>query len=87
GTAADMAVSGEYLEVDAPRRLVFTWQWAGEDERTTVTVEIGAAGAGSELVLVHDRFASQAACDEHAQGWNDCLDRLPTWLSAPTVAA
>ena len=81
GPGAGMAVSGEYVAVEPPRRLVFTWRWEGEPEETLVTVELTPTGATTELVLVHERFADDARRDEHAQGWSDCLDRLPDWLA------
>jgi uncharacterized protein YndB with AHSA1/START domain len=86
GSAAGMTVSGEYLEVTAPSRLVFSWQWEGEPDTTVVTVEIAPSGEGTELVLVHDRFAAGTTRDDHAQGWADCLDRLPAWLAAPALS-
>ena len=79
--AAGMAVSGEYRTVDPPRRLAFTWQWDGEAEETLVTLELTGSGAGSELVVVHERFADDAGRDSHLKGWSDCLDRLPGWLA------
>jgi uncharacterized protein YndB with AHSA1/START domain len=81
-TEPNMAVSGEYREVTPPHRLVFTWQWDGEDDRSLVTLELRPLGGGTELVLRHEQLASDADRDNHAQGWSDCLDRLPGWLSA-----
>jgi uncharacterized protein YndB with AHSA1/START domain len=84
GPAVGMAVSGEYVAVEPPHRLVFTWTWDGEDAETLVTVELAATAEGTELSLRHERFgageAGEAARDSHAQGWHDCLDRLPGWL-------
>lgn len=82
GPGAGMAVAGEYVAVEAPRRLVFTWRWDGEPDETLVTVELTPTAAGTELVLVHERFTDDAQRDEHAKGWSDCLDRLPGWLAA-----
>lgn len=77
-----MAVSGEYVSVEVPTRLVFTWRWDGEDAETLVTLELSAAGDGTDVVLIHDQFVDEPTRDEHAQGWSDCLDRLPAWLAA-----
>ncbi|HEV3170608.1 MAG TPA: hypothetical protein VGZ32_09720 [Actinocrinis sp.] len=38
------------------------------------------------LTLVHERFDDDPSRDEHAQGWSDCLDRLPAWLAAELPA-
>jgi uncharacterized protein YndB with AHSA1/START domain len=83
GTASGMAVTGEYVAVEPPYRVVFTWRWDGEPDETLVTVELRPAGpGGTELVLTHERFADAAQRDNHATGWADCLDRLPTWLAS-----
>lgn len=72
-----MAVSGTYLEVEPLRRLVFTWQWDGDETESLVTLEFGASAEGKTVLsLRHDRNASPEERDAHAQGWNDCLDRL-----------
>ena len=80
GPAAGMAVSGEYVTVEPPHTLAFTWAWDGEDGETLVTVDLTPTAGGTELSLRHERFTEGAQRDQHAQGWHDCLDRLPTWL-------
>jgi uncharacterized protein YndB with AHSA1/START domain len=78
--AADMAVSGEYQEIAMPRRLVFTWRWDGEAEESLVTIELTGRDGKTELTLRHERLADAHTSDQHAQGWNDCLDRLVDWV-------
>lgn len=80
GPGAAIAVSGEYMSVEPASRLAFTWRWDGETEETLVTVQLTPAGAGTELVVTHERFADDADRDSHTKGWSDCLDRLPGWL-------
>ncbi len=76
GPGAAMAVTGEYVSVDPPSRLMFTWRWDGDVEETLVTLELAPAGHGTELTLVHERFSDDASRDNHTKGWSDCLDRL-----------
>jgi uncharacterized protein YndB with AHSA1/START domain len=76
-----LAVSGRYVEIDEPRRLVFTFQWDGDAGESIVTIELVALGAKTELSLVHDRFDGEADRDNHLTGWNDCLDRLALYAS------
>lgn len=77
GVSAGIAVSGTYVEVAPPKRLVFTWQWDGEEVLSRVSLELTDAAEGTRLLLVHDQLPDDAARDRHAQGWQDCLDRLP----------
>ncbi|HVN34915.1 MAG TPA: SRPBCC domain-containing protein [Casimicrobiaceae bacterium] len=79
----DNDVSGVYREVVANRKLVFTWAWKSTPEReSVVTVELRAAGRGTELTLKHEEFAEGEARDRHNQGWNACLARLGRMLAA-----
>jgi uncharacterized protein YndB with AHSA1/START domain len=74
---------GEYRELTRPVRLIFTWQWEGTPmEETIVTVQLRAHDRGTEVVLTHTRFATEAERDEHVKGWASCLGRLE-----PVVAA
>jgi uncharacterized protein YndB with AHSA1/START domain len=75
-------VVGEYLEVDRPRRLVYTWSWEGEpaemagSERTLVTVEFHDDDGLTRVVLTHAGFAGERVRDMHVHGWSGCLDNL-----------
>jgi uncharacterized protein YndB with AHSA1/START domain len=74
--------SGEYLEVDPPSRLSFTWRspFTG-DADTVVTVLLSDHPDGTELHLRHERLTEEAAAS-HGQGWSQMLDRLETRLNA-----
>jgi uncharacterized protein YndB with AHSA1/START domain len=82
GPAVGLAVTGQYLVVEPPNRLSFTWRWDGEADESLVTVALTGADGATTLAIVHERFPDEGSRDEHAKGWNDCLDRLPTWLAA-----
>jgi uncharacterized protein YndB with AHSA1/START domain len=75
-----MAIHGEYVEIDPPHSLTFTWQWDGEDEVTTVRIVLSAVDGATRLTLRHEGFLDLAARDNHHIGWSDCLDRLPPYL-------
>lgn len=68
---------GIYREIEPPRRLAFTWQWEGmEDEETLVTIELHGQGDATEVVLTHERFATEESRDKHEHGWSSILSRL-----------
>lgn len=68
--------TGEYLEVDPPRRLSFTWKsaYTGSDA-SVVTVTLTPDPEGTRLELVHERLPADQV-DSHAGGWDTMLDRL-----------
>ena len=80
---AQHIVTGEYRDVVENERLSFTWQWEGSEAVTFVEIEFRAAdGGGTELRLVHTRFAAEEARDKHGQGWRGCLANLHAALAA-----
>lgn len=77
---------GEYVEIDPPRRLVFTWvsPFTG-DEPSLVTIELEPEGAdATQLHLVHSRTPESIAAS-HRDGWGAMLDRLRGKLRARAV--
>lgn len=70
-------VTGEYREIVANEKLVFSWAWETTPERVSlVTVTLRDTGDATRMQLVHEQFADEAARDRHNSGWSGCLDRL-----------
>ena len=69
---------GVYREVDAPNRLVYTWDWEGPTSvgETEVTVEFLAEEGSTRVVLAHGGFPVAEAAEGHRQGWDACLGLL-----------
>jgi uncharacterized protein YndB with AHSA1/START domain len=67
---------GEYLEIDRPRRLVFTWvsPFTGA-EPSVVTVELLPHDDGTRVVLKHERLPEDVV-DGHRDGWGSMIERL-----------
>jgi uncharacterized protein YndB with AHSA1/START domain len=70
-------VSGQYLEIEPERRLVFDWAWTSTPERVSrVTVVLREVAEGTEVTLTHDRFADADTATRHTRGWTESLERL-----------
>jgi uncharacterized protein YndB with AHSA1/START domain len=70
-------VSGTYLEIDRPRRLVFTWMGPLTNHvNTLVTLELHPHGDETDLVLTHERLPTAAIVEGHTMGWGNILDHL-----------
>jgi uncharacterized protein YndB with AHSA1/START domain len=73
-------VLGEYVEVAPPRRVVFTWGFAGPEAlvpagATRVEVTLEPDGDGTLLVLRHHGL-DEAVRAPHLEGWAHYLARL-----------
>ena len=72
---------GEYLAIEPPSLLSFTWISEGTDHKSTVvTIEFLERGTGTELVLTH-RQLSAKAIEGHRGGWTDAIRVLDETLS------
>jgi uncharacterized protein YndB with AHSA1/START domain len=78
----DAEHTGEYLEIDRPRRLVFTLSVAMySQDADRITVEIVPLETGCELTISHEMSAENAQyLDRTTQGWTGILDKLAETL-------
>jgi len=74
--------AGEFVELDPPRRLVFTWGWEPGGRGTlpvgtsTVEIELIPTDEGTTLRFIHRGLPDEAAAQSHAHGWDHYLERL-----------
>jgi uncharacterized protein YndB with AHSA1/START domain len=77
---------GEFVEIDPPNRLVFTWGWEQFDGMpdgmvvppgsTTVEVTLTEDHGETILRLRHSGLPGDSARQFHSVGWNTTMDRL-----------
>lgn len=91
-TFSDMREDGEavhwgtYLEIDRPRKLVFTWFTSEEEERensSLVTLTIEPLDSGCRATIVHsmdERWAEWVKQTE--KGWDTMLGQIALQLAA-----
>jgi uncharacterized protein YndB with AHSA1/START domain len=73
--------SGEYVSLDPPHRVVFTFGWEVEGNPITpgsTTVEVTLTPDGDETIvrLCHSGLPDEQARIDHGRGWDHYLDRL-----------
>jgi uncharacterized protein YndB with AHSA1/START domain len=72
---------GEYLAIEPPSLLSFTWTSRSTDQQATVvTIEFHEQGMGTELVLTHRGLPSKAV-EGHRKGWTDIVRSLDEALT------
>lgn len=73
---------GEFLEIDPPRRLVYTWGWEPGSASpvapgsSTVEFELTPEGDGTLLRFRHRNLPDDAAANAHSHGWDHYFARL-----------
>ena len=77
----DVEHRGEYLQIDRPRRLVFTFGVPKYSRETTrVCIDIVPRESGCELTLTHEGVLPDYA-SRTKSGWTDILAHLATDLA------
>ncbi len=91
GNGVLRAVSGKYLAIEPPRRLVFTWAWhekgtldTPREHETTVVLEFRPVGARTEMTLTHGPFRDSTGVRNHDHGWNASFGKLDALLRRAT---
>ncbi len=73
-------VLGEYVLVEPPIRVVFTWGWEGNADlppgSSTVEVTLVPDGDGTIVRLRHGGLPDENWRQQHVGGWRRYLDRL-----------
>ena len=79
GDGDPFTVTGEYLEVDAPRVLAYSWvaSWTG-DIKTIVRWELQPTNNGTLVRIRHSGLAAHPEVAQSYRGW----PRMLSWLQA-----
>jgi|tagenome__1003787_1003787.scaffolds.fasta_scaffold20931914_4 uncharacterized protein YndB with AHSA1/START domain len=78
-------LSGEFVEVEPPSSLAYTFRWdepTPDDRETVVTLTLAAVGGETQLSVAQREFGTQERLELHRGGWNDSLDKLSALLEA-----
>ncbi|NOX43686.1 MAG: SRPBCC domain-containing protein [Gammaproteobacteria bacterium] len=69
--------TGEYLEINRPSKLVFTWISPFSTVGSTVTINFKSIDdSTTDVELIHVKFADEESRSNHEGGWGSILDKL-----------
>jgi len=78
---------GEYLRVERPTLLEFTWISQGTNHKVSVVrVEFQPAGKKTQVTITHVGMPENTVAD-HTQGWTELLEWLDNQLKASQQGA
>ena len=78
-------LSGDFLEVQEPSRLRFTFRWdepVPDDRETVVELSLGPQGTRTMVTLTQGTFATEERLELHRSGWADSFEKLDGVLKA-----
>lgn len=81
-------LSGEFLAIDPPTQLVYTWQLESADRpQEQVTVRFEPRDDGTEVVITHELIPDEQTRTTHRHGWLGCLKGLAEQVSGRECSA
>ena len=78
-------LSGEFLEIQLPSALSFTFRWdePGPDDRETVVeLSLDSLGRRTKVTMTQAEFATNERLELHRGGWADSFEKLDALLKA-----
>ncbi len=72
-------VTGEFVELDRPRRLRFTWNcsdWADPSVQSQVTVTLEEHGGNETMMTIEHEQLPPEQVSSHRRGWGAIADQL-----------
>jgi uncharacterized protein YndB with AHSA1/START domain len=85
GMRDGVQTQGEFVEIDPPHRLVFTWGWTHDlavgPGSTRVVVTLQRENGGTRVVLQHHGLPDEEQQAHHRKGWELYLERLAMRIS------
>lgn len=78
-------LSGEFLQIEFPCELTFTFRWdepVPDDRETVVELSLDSHDGRTTLSLTQGEFATAERLELHRSGWADSFEKLDAILKA-----
>jgi uncharacterized protein YndB with AHSA1/START domain len=80
-------LSGRFLDIQPPSRLVYTFSWDEpdpDDRETVVTLSLIESDGRTAVSLSQGEFATEARLELHRAGWTESFEKLGELLRSET---
>jgi uncharacterized protein YndB with AHSA1/START domain len=89
--AGDVIIGGTFRQIERPSRIAFSWIIEPPDEHagidSEVTVVMSPDGAGTDLLIRHEKLSRSDAIARHAEGWRGASELLARLLETRSDAS
>ena len=78
-------LSGEFLQIEFPTELTFTFRWdepVPDDRETVVELSLDSLEGRTTVTLTQGEFATMERLELHRSGWTDSFEKLDAVLRA-----
>ena len=78
-------LSGEFLGIQAPSALSFTFRWdepVPDDRETVVELSLDSLGERTKVTMTQAEFATNERLELHRGGWADSFEKLDALVKA-----
>ncbi len=78
-------LSGQFVEIQRPSRLRFTFRWdepVADDRETVVELSLDFLDGRTTVTLTQGEFATEERLELHRSGWADSFEKLDAVLKA-----
>ena len=72
---------GVFSLVETESRLVYSCEWNGDGEVSTIDVRFEATGTGTHIELIHTGFNKEESVTNHDSGWDSYIDGFTVFLA------
>ena len=76
GSAMNINVAGQFLTIERPHRLDFTWDSADGSTTSRVELTFNAKDGGTEMTIRHHGLGTQDNVFAHEAGWSSAFNKL-----------
>jgi uncharacterized protein YndB with AHSA1/START domain len=80
-TGAEHGGGGQYLEVDPPNRLAFTWIWDDSPTRQLIEIDFEENDGVTTVRFTHHDLWDEESIRSFEDGWGKCFDNLERTLA------